>query len=126
VAGRVTWSDVREANSTDTSADTSEAAPPAVSSGLGRDLALYTLARLALVVVVAVVLVLAGVPLLISVGVGVIAGLPLSMLLLRGLHNRVSAGLAARSAARRAQRARLRAELRGEADDESADEDSQT
>lgn len=105
------------------------AEPPAVPPGLGRDVALYTAARIGLIAVVAALLALARVPLLISVGVGVIAGLPLSVLLLRGLHNRVSSGLATRSANRRAQRARLRAELRGDAEprgdlaDESPTED---
>jgi hypothetical protein len=99
------------------------AEPPAVPPGLGRDVALYTAARIGLIAVVAVLLVLARVPLLISVGVGVIAGLPLSVLLLRGLHNRVSSGLAARSANRRAQRARLRAELRGDIADQNRPED---
>jgi Flp pilus assembly protein TadB len=115
---------VREAHSADTTSE-AETDAPAAPTGLGRDLALYTLGRIGLIVVVAVVLVLAGVPLLISLAVGVIAGLPLSMLVLRGLHNRVSTGLAHRSAARRAQRARLRAELRGEADEDSEESDSE-
>jgi hypothetical protein len=82
--------------------------------GLGRDLVLYSLARFGIVAAVAVVLALVGVPALIGVVVGLIVGLPLAMLLFRGWHNRVSAGLAARAAIRREQRSRLRAELRGE------------
>jgi hypothetical protein len=88
--------------------------PPAVPPHVGTDLALYVLARFALVAVVAVVLTLVHVPLLISIAVGLVAGLPLSMIMLRGWHQRVARGLAARGAARRAARDRLRAELRGE------------
>jgi hypothetical protein len=87
---------------------------PAVPPHVGRDLALYTLARFALVAAVAVVLILVNVPLLVSVAVGLVAGVPLSMVVLRGWHQRVSRGLAARGLARRAARDRLRAELRGE------------
>ena len=52
----------------------------------------YTLARLCLVAVVAGLLVLAGVPLVLAVLIGVVAALPLSMLLLRGLRKRMDAG----------------------------------
>lgn len=92
-----------------------EPAPlPAVPPHVGRDLALYVSARFALVAVVAVILILVNVPVLIAVAVGVVAGLPLSMVILRGWHTRVTAGLAARGAARRAARDALRAELRGD------------
>ena len=74
----------------------------------------YTLARLCLVAAVAGLLVLAGVPLLLAVLIGVIAALPLSMLLLRGLRRRVDAGLAAVRERRAAQREVLRARLRGD------------
>lgn len=87
---------------------------PVVPPHIGRDLALYVLARFGLVAVVAVVLTLINVPLLISIAVGLIAGVPLSMVLLRGWHDRVAAGLAARGAVRRAARDELRAELRGD------------
>jgi hypothetical protein len=39
---------------------------------------------------------------------------PLSMVLLRGLNQRVTAGMAERGESRRAERERLRAELRGD------------
>ena len=51
----------------------------------------YTLARLCLVAAVAGLLVLAGVPLVLAVLIGVVAALPLSMLLLRGLRKRMDA-----------------------------------
>jgi hypothetical protein len=97
--------------------DASQAQPaslPPVPPHVGRDLALYLLARFALVAVVAVILTMINVPLLISIAVGLVAGLPLSMVVLRGWHQRVARGLAARGMVRRAARDQLRAELRGE------------
>lgn len=93
----------------------SPAALPPVPPHLGRDLGLYVLARFALVAVVALVLSLVNVPLLIAIAVGLVVGLPLSLVVLRGRHEKIAAGLAARGMARRAARASLRAELRGEA-----------
>jgi Protein of unknown function (DUF4229) len=74
----------------------------------------YTLARLCLVAAVAGLLVLASVPLLLAVLIGVIAALPLSMLLLGGLRRQVDAGLAAVRERRAAQREVLRVRLRGD------------
>jgi hypothetical protein len=107
--------------------DDSTTEPPAlpqVPPHIGRDLALYIVARFGLVVVVAVVLTLVNVPLLVSVAVGLVIGLPVSMLVLRGWHERISAGLAARGMVRRAARDQLRAELRGEARQGSASPDA--
>jgi hypothetical protein len=87
---------------------------PAVPPHLGRDLALYVLARFALVAVVALILTVVNVPLLVSIAVGLVVGVPLSMVVLRGWHERISTGLAARGMVRRAARDELRAELRGE------------
>ena len=78
----------------------------------------YTLARLCLVGAVTGLLVLAGVPLVLAVLIGVVAALPLSMLLLRGLRKRMDAGLTVVRERRSAQREVLRARLRG---DELAD-----
>jgi hypothetical protein len=77
---------------------------------LGRDIALYTAVRIALVGAVTAILSVAGLPLLVSVAIAVILGFPLGLLLFRGLNARVTAGLADRYA----ERDRLRAELRGE------------
>jgi hypothetical protein len=87
---------------------------PTVPPHVGRDLTLYVLARFALVAAVALILTLVNVPLLVAIAVGVVAGLPLSMVILRGWQSRVSAGLAARGMVRRAARDALRAELRGD------------
>ena len=74
----------------------------------------YTAARLLLVTAVAGLLVLAGVPLLLAALIGLIAALPLSAVLLRGLRKRMDAGLATARARRAAQREVLRARLRGD------------
>ena len=87
---------------------------PPTGSALVRDVALYTVARLAMVVVAALLLVLAGVPVLVSILLALVVALPLSMLLLGSLRTRVNAGLAMRGARRRAERDRLRRQLRGD------------
>jgi Flp pilus assembly protein TadB len=79
-----------------------------------RDLALYSLARLGLIVLIAAILVALGVPLVLGVGVGVIAGYPLSLLIFRRLGARASTSMNRRRARRSAERERLRAELRGD------------
>jgi hypothetical protein len=84
---------------------------------LGRDLALYTAARLALVAAVTVLLLVFGVPLLVGIAIALVVGFPLGLLLFRDLNGRVTAGLAARGAAKHAERERLRAQLRGEDQD---------
>ena len=86
--------------------------PPRLPT-LVRDVALYSAARLALVAVPALLLFLAGVPLLVSLLIAVVVALPLSILLLGSLRARVNAGLAVVGARRRAERDRLRRELRG-------------
>ncbi|MGH3774291.1 MAG: DUF4229 domain-containing protein [Pseudonocardiaceae bacterium] len=85
---------------------------PPTGSALARDVALYSAARLALVAVVATLLVLAGVPLLVSILFALVVALPLSMVLLRSLRARVNAGMAAAAARRRSERDRLRSQLR--------------
>ncbi|MFZ0121579.1 MAG: DUF4229 domain-containing protein [Pseudonocardiaceae bacterium] len=81
---------------------------------IARDLALYSAARLALVTVAALLLFVAGVPLLVSALLAVVLALPLSMLLLGSLRTRVNAGLAAVAGRRKAQRDQLRRQLYGE------------
>jgi hypothetical protein len=87
---------------------------PPSGTALARDVALYSAARLALVTVLALLLVLAGVPLLVSILLALVVALPLSMVLLPALRIRVSAGMAAAGARRRTERDRLRSQLRGE------------
>lgn len=85
---------------------------------LARDLPLYLLARFGLIVVVAVIPALFGVPLLVSVALGFLVGLPLGLVLLRPLNRRVTAGLSVRRQRRERQRAQLRAQLRGDSEPE--------
>jgi hypothetical protein len=81
------------------------------TSTFGRDIALYTAARVGLLAVIAYLLTLANVPLLIAIAIGLVLAWPLSMVLLRGLNNRIAAALTER----RAERLKMRAQLRGEA-----------
>jgi hypothetical protein len=76
-----------------------------------------------LVALVAVLLLVAGVPLLIALLVALIVTLPLSMVLFRGLRTRLDAALATARERRAHQREVLRARLRGDApvDAESAE-----
>ncbi|MGH3815991.1 MAG: DUF4229 domain-containing protein [Pseudonocardiaceae bacterium] len=87
---------------------------PPTGSALARDVALYSAARLGLVAVMASLLMLAGVPLLVSILFALVVALPLSMVLLRSLRVRVTTGLAVAGARRRSERDRLRDQLRGD------------
>jgi Flp pilus assembly protein TadB len=87
---------------------------PPTGSTLARDVALYTVARLAMIAAVALILVLAGVPLLVSILLALVVALPLSIVLLGSLRARVNTGLAVVGERRRAERDRLRRQLRGD------------
>lgn len=87
---------------------------PPTAGALVRDVALYSAARLALVTVAALLLFLAGIPLLVSALVAVVLALPLSMVLLGSLRARVNSGLAVVAGRRKAERDRLRRQLDGE------------
>jgi hypothetical protein len=95
--------------------------PPA---DLNRQLVLYTLARVGLFVVLALILIFAHVPLVVAPVIAIVVALPLSMVLFRNWSQRVSAGLAARSAQRNAIRDEFRSRLRGEFS--AADPDEET
>jgi hypothetical protein len=81
---------------------------------LARDVTLYVLARLGLVVVVMGALMLVKVPLLPALAVGVVVALPASLFIFKGLRQRVAVGLGEHQAARKAERDKLRSELRGD------------
>ncbi len=87
---------------------------PPSGRALARDVALYSAARLALVTVTALLLLLAGVPLLVSALLAVVLALPLSMVVLGSLRARVNAGLAVVAGRRKAERDRLRQQLHGD------------
>jgi hypothetical protein len=88
--------------------------PASTQPGLGATVALYSLARLGLLAVIALALVLAGVPALIAVLVALIVALPLSMVLFRGLRARLDEALAIARQRRSVEREALRARLRGD------------
>lgn len=100
------------------------AAPATPSPGAGRrlamDLALFTGARIALVIALAAGIYLLGnavgidVPVLVAAFFAVIIALPLGMVLFKGLRDRVNAGIATVDAGRKAQRENLTSRLRGE------------
>ena len=87
---------------------------------LARDVAIYSIARLLLVIVIGAIilgvaaLVGVAVPLLVAAIFAVLIALPLSLLLFAKLRRRVNEGIAAFDAQRRADQADLRARLRGE------------
>jgi hypothetical protein len=87
---------------------------PGGGPGLAAAIWLYALARLGLVAVVAGLLVLAGVPFLISLLVGLIVALPLSMVLFRGLRGQLDDALARARERRSTERDALRRRLRGD------------
>jgi Protein of unknown function (DUF4229) len=98
--------------------------PTSREPGLAVTVLLYTLARLGLVAVVAGLLVIAGVPVLLSVLIGLIVALPLSMVLFKGLRVRLDAAIAVSGARRSAEREALRSRLRGDDDTMSGDRGS--
>ncbi|TQF68633.1 DUF4229 domain-containing protein [Rhodococcus spelaei] len=104
-------------------ADSSDnaAAPPSAKGRLARDLALYTLARLGLVVLIAALilgvsqLINVDVPLLVALIFAVVIALPLSLVLFKSLRTRVNMQISAVDEQRRRDRDDLRAKLRGDA-----------
>lgn len=87
---------------------------------LARDVAIYSLARMLLVVVIAVIILggaaLVGVevPLLVAAIFAVLIALPLSLALFGKLRGRVNEAIATFDAQRKADQAELRSRLRGE------------
>lgn len=113
-----------------TEEDSSEKAPvpaapsagPSSRADLVRSLALYTAARLGLVAVVAAVVVLGArafsveIPLIVALVFALVIAFPLSLVLFKGLRNRVTANIAAVDEQRRIAREDLQQRLRGERD----------
>jgi hypothetical protein len=91
--------------------------------GLATAVTRYGLARIALVAAIAALLVWAGVPVLVALPIAIVAGMPLSLLLLKPLRADLDEALAVSGARRSAHRARLRAELRGDASPSGTSED---
>lgn len=95
-------------------------ATPGAGKRLAVDLAVFTAARVALVVALAGGIYLLGrlvgidVPILVAAFFAVVISLPLGMLLFKGLRDRVNVGIATVDAGRKAQRENLTSRLRGE------------
>lgn len=115
--------DEHRTDSANTPNDPIRNTPNASNSGTGslvRDIALYSLARLALVVVLAAVIVYVPqafgveIPLLVAALFAVLIALPLSLVLFARLRRRVNEGIAAVDERRRTTRADLENRLRGE------------
>jgi uncharacterized membrane protein len=90
--------------------------------GLAPAMIRYTLARVGLLVLIAAVLILVGVPALVAILIALVASLGLSLVLFRGLRADLDEELAAARARRRSERARLRQALRGEGEEQHADQ----
>jgi hypothetical protein len=103
-----------------------DAQPPAEpgsrkAPGLAATVALYAVARLGLVAIIAALLALAGVPLLLALLLALVVALPLSLVVFRGLRARLDLALAESGRRRGAQRDALRARLRGDDRTDGAD-----
>jgi hypothetical protein len=101
-------------------------ATPSPGGRLARNLALYTLARLGLVIVLAAVILGVGalvdieIPLLVALIFAVVIALPLSLVLFKKLRIRVNESIADVDEKRRRDKADLRAKLRGDQEGGSA------
>lgn len=117
--------DVSDATQPDSTSAESAGGSPAGSPGrrLARNLALYTLARLVLVVLItAIILLLAqlisvDIPLVVAALFALLIAMPLSLTLFKKLRARVNEDIAVVDERRRHDKAQLRARLRGESDD---------
>ncbi|MEV0356695.1 DUF4229 domain-containing protein [Nocardia sp. NPDC050697] len=105
------------------SRDAAAAGEPAPGRRLALNLGLYTLARLALVVLITALIVgvarLVGVqiPVVVAALFAIIVAMPLSLTLFKSLRSKVNEDIATVDQKRRQDKARLRARLRGEDDD---------
>ena len=108
-----------------TPAEPTPAELSAAKKRLARDVALFSGARILLVIVIAAVVVgvsaalRAPVPLIVALLIALVAQLPLSIVLFKGLRTRVNAGIVVVDARRRAEKERLHARLSGDPDADS-------
>ena len=100
--------------------DSTPSKRPAAGGKLARDLALYTVARLGLVAVIAAVIYGGGkvagieIPILVILIFAILIALPLSLVLFASLRRRVNESIAAVDERRRRDKAELRSKLRGD------------
>jgi hypothetical protein len=86
---------------------------------VGLPLALYTLGRVLITAALVAIIWVAGLPGFPALLFGLLLSMPVSHVLLRGVRDRLTEALAARSLARRAEKDELRARLSGNADDDA-------
>ncbi len=91
---------------------------PATPPPVWPPLVLYTLGRLLITVALVAVIWVAGLPSFPALLFGLLLSMPVSHVLLRGVRDRLTEALAARSVARRTAKEDLRARLSGDAPDE--------
>ncbi|MGY1770585.1 DUF4229 domain-containing protein [Blastococcus sp. SYSU D00813] len=91
---------------------------PATPPRVAPPLVLYTLGRLLITVALVALIWVAGLPGFPALLFGLLLSMPAAHFLLRGVRDRLTEALAARSVARRAAKEDLRARLSGDADDE--------
>ena len=91
---------------------------PATPPRIGPPLALYTAGRVVITAALVAVIWVAGLPGFPALLFGLLLSMPVSHVLLRGVRDRLTEALAARSLARRAEKEALRARLSGDADDD--------
>ncbi len=95
-------------------------APASAGRRLARNLVLYTVARLALVAVIAAIIVAVAhllsvqIPIVVAILFGLIVAMPLSLVLFKRLRSRVNQDIAAVDEKRRTDKAQLRARMRGD------------
>ncbi|MEV5651807.1 DUF4229 domain-containing protein [Nocardia sp. NPDC052254] len=98
----------------------SDRAPASAGRRLAGNLALYTLARLGLVALIAVIILVVAnlvhvdIPLIVALLFALVVAMPLSLVLFKKLRTRVNEGIAAVDEKRRNDKANLRARMRGE------------
>jgi hypothetical protein len=91
---------------------------PATPPRVALPLVLYTVGRVLITAALVAVIWVAGLPGFPALLFGLLLSMPVSNVLLRGVRDRLSEALAARSVARRTEKEELRTRLSGDADDD--------
>jgi hypothetical protein len=107
------------ADATDPAVPGAPTGGPATPPRVGPPLVLYTLGRVLITAALVALIWVAGLPGIPALLFGLLLSMPASYLLLRGVRDRLTEALAARSVARRTARDDLRARLSGDAADDA-------
>lgn len=109
------------ADATDPATPGSPTGGPAAPPSVWLPLVAYTVGRLLITVALVAVIWVAGLPGIPALLFGLLLSMPASYLLLRGVRDRLTEALAARSVARRTEKEDLRARLSGNPSDDGDD-----